>query len=526
MSFRVVCQCGQSLTASDEMAGKQVRCPMCEQKLRLPAVELVNDGPRAPSAMLGLISIGAVGLLVVGVVIGIVISNSGKEPESKPTPVAVIKPKPKPEPPKKPVDTLPPKTETVPPPSHKLPDLKPVSPTPPSTPPKKEVTTPPSTTPPKKVEPTPPVRPASKPNEIPTVLIHRAESFDKGNALRVYLKGRDPDGDGVTFEYRLHRNGDWKDSKDGEIVVPKKIPGGMPTLEARSVDTQGGRSRPLIREWPELIRLQWRRPQSGDTFFQQITVQQQPTFAIQGMNIPSQFRYTILSKFEILKVGQQQDLAVQMKVVGAKLLQADKLSAGMLQAPIRNLPGTTFLIGLNAQRKIITFKGNVAAPRMMNRNFLQGGGFQMASLLDEDGWKEIIQSTFFLPTEPLHLNATWAEKMTHSWGALGMWGGQAMYRAGQEKNNVHPIAYQLQLGYFPPRRGRQAFPLPLLGSKFQIRQATGGILFDVQKGRVTRIEERFHVQGVLSFQLLGQATPVNVDEKQLFLVQIFDKNPE
>src|SRR5262245_22757050 len=37
MPIKVTCQCGQSFNAKDELAGKAVKCPKCQQPLRIPA---------------------------------------------------------------------------------------------------------------------------------------------------------------------------------------------------------------------------------------------------------------------------------------------------------------------------------------------------------------------------------------------------------------------------------------------------------------------------------------------------------
>jgi ssDNA-binding Zn-finger/Zn-ribbon topoisomerase 1 len=37
MPIKVTCQCGKSFTAKDELAGKAVKCPNCQQPLRIPA---------------------------------------------------------------------------------------------------------------------------------------------------------------------------------------------------------------------------------------------------------------------------------------------------------------------------------------------------------------------------------------------------------------------------------------------------------------------------------------------------------
>jgi len=37
MPIKVTCQCGQSFNAKDELAGKAVKCPKCQQPLRIPS---------------------------------------------------------------------------------------------------------------------------------------------------------------------------------------------------------------------------------------------------------------------------------------------------------------------------------------------------------------------------------------------------------------------------------------------------------------------------------------------------------
>ena len=48
MPIKVTCQCGQSFNAKDELAGKAVKCPKCQQPLRIPAA--ANPAAKAPAA--------------------------------------------------------------------------------------------------------------------------------------------------------------------------------------------------------------------------------------------------------------------------------------------------------------------------------------------------------------------------------------------------------------------------------------------------------------------------------------------
>jgi hypothetical protein len=47
MPIKVTCQCGKSFAAKDELAGKAVKCPNCQQPLRIPAAGLAAPLPSA-----------------------------------------------------------------------------------------------------------------------------------------------------------------------------------------------------------------------------------------------------------------------------------------------------------------------------------------------------------------------------------------------------------------------------------------------------------------------------------------------
>ena len=54
-------------------------------------------------------------------------------------------------------------------------------------------------------------------------------------------------------------------------------------------------------------------------------------------------------------------------------------------------------------------------------------GFMVTSVMDEDGWKEMAQLSFFVPEEQTSGSQTWVRKMTHDFGPLGSWAGETHY---------------------------------------------------------------------------------------------------
>jgi hypothetical protein len=269
----------------------------------------------------------------------------------------------------------------------------------------------------------------------------------------------------------------------------------------------------------EPVKLVWNL-KADEVFFQELLVTQKPTFTVQGLQVAAFLQYRIVSRFTVKKRNDDGSLIVEQKIESARLLQADDLSRPRAEPEVAKMPGTIYTLTFSPKMDVTKFEGGPGAAKGMQ---LAGGlGFQMASLLDRDGWKELNQSTFFQMNEPLKANARWSKPLTHNWGALGSWNGQTHYQyAGQEKD-LHKITYGLQLAYKAPKAGAAGL-MAVNGANFQAPVAGGYLVFDAAKGRVIAAEERFRVKGFINVNLLGQNTGVEIDEDQHFAIRIHEK---
>jgi hypothetical protein len=216
-------------------------------------------------------------------------------------------------------------------------------------------------------------------------------------------------------------------------------------------------------------------------------------------------------------------LVVTQRVEDARLVQADNLTQGALGDAVAKLPGTTFKMELNDRMEVTSFEGENPPPRIVAGK--QGAGFLMVSLMDEDGWKELAQITFFQPEGPIRKGDQWSRPMSHSWGPLGEWKGRIAFQYGGQRQQLHAMPYVLQLRHHPAAGKDAAFPLPLGDPAFVIRQAGGVIHFDAQQGRVAAAEELFHVTGKFDIALLGQNTTLELEERQEFAIRVHSQNP-
>jgi hypothetical protein len=269
------------------------------------------------------------------------------------------------------------------------------------------------------------------------------------------------------------------------------------------------------------LALVWRLSQ-GDTFDQELTVGQKSNLVVQGLPAATSLRYRVWSRFTVQKADADGSLLVGQKVERAELLQADTLTQSVLGDAVGRLPGTEFRMKLNPDREVIDFRGEGGRPQVGGVQLPAGQGLYMASLLDRDGWKELAQATFFQRDRPLTRDARWSKPMTHHWGPLGTWAGQIDYANAGPDGAGHKITYVMRLAYKAPAPGGLVLGLPVQGAKFQAQEAVGTLHFDATRGRVRAAEERFHVRGVLHLQILGQNTPLEIDEEQTFQIRIID----
>jgi hypothetical protein len=237
-------------------------------------------------------------------------------------------------------------------------------------------------------------------------------------------------------------------------------------------------------------------------------------------------QYRVLSSLAIRRAGADGTLSVAQRVEQAEVVKADPLTQSIVGELLGKLVGTTFEMVVQPDGRVTDFRGAKGRIRAAaDSNPLSGQSFLMASIIDPDGWREIAELTFFRPPTPSEDSQAWQRTITHSWGPLGSWSGKVAYaRAGQE-GATDRFRYTYKLAYQAPKSGASELPFQIARADFRHREAGGTIAFDSAKGRVTRAEEHFSVQGNLTIGLLGQETPVGLDETQDFRIRILPQRP-
>lgn len=255
---------------------------------------------------------------------------------------------------------------------------------------------------------------------------------------------------------------------------------------------------------------------------QELTVSQKSRYRIQGVESQADLEYGVLSR---LAVRHRADggLFVEQKVQAASLIQADALTKAVLSDLLKKLQGARWEMDFNAQGEVIRFQGGNDRVQAAAAHDQPGAlTFLLASLVDQDGWKELGQWSFFRPPTPLRAGAKWQRPMTHRWGTLGQWTGRVGFTYAGSQGGLQRFPFAFKLTYAPPKAPDRGLPFAISNPSFKHLEAGGTIWFDAKKQRVSHVEERFHVQGELWLSLLGQSIPVHLDEDQRFRLRLLD----
>lgn len=468
MPIIFTCDCGRVLQVAEVIPGRKARCPHCGRRSAIPREgDPLSGGPatsRAWISMLGVV------VFLVGVVVGLAVllrlGFSGHDASSANDAVALNR-----VPPEQPPQPATPSELEQPKDRGLLADAA-----------------------------------SRKPEEQASRSEHATESTPAPSTL---LEAKRPDPGGQSPLEALQP----REEPNKAIPIEDK-PVGSPNAPA---DPQRGVG--MVPERPAAPRLLWSLP-AKRTFIQEVVVSQSSASLAPGLDVPMRttIRYTVVSRLTVEKEEEDGTVVVAQQVESARLVEADDLVRPLLAPAVRDLRGITFTITLNAQRQVVDLEGEFSSARTAN---LGGGGFAHVSLLDRDGWKELHQATFFQPNRHVQPGDRWSMPTTHSWGALGTWKGWTHYGYAGRQGRLHRFDYRFELAH---ASGAAALG-PIAHAAFRHQPSGGTIWFDPERGRVSAVEERFHVQGRIRVNFLGQVVPVDLEEVQQFRVTIHDREP-
>ena len=211
---------------------------------------------------------------------------------------------------------------------------------------------------------------------------------------------------------------------------------------------------------------------------------------------------------------------------GAELTRGEsRLTKSIIGELLEKLVGSSMWITVDGDGRVVGLdgarRGRIRAAA--GNDPLGNRSLWMASVIDPDGWKKSPSSRSSARRRARRArNGTlpWC-----SWGPLGSWSGRAAYAHRGREGGLDRIDYALELKYQRPKAAAAGLPFDILLRRFPPPEGRRNDRVRRRQGRVVRAEERFPVKGSLTIGLLGQETPLELDESQHFLVRILDEKP-
>ncbi len=286
---------------------------------------------------------------------------------------------------------------------------------------------------------------------------------------------------------------------------------------------------PVRRPRPAAHQLPAQRARAGARpaeLFQLLTMQRQTALRVMGQEIPQQLDYEILSQLDLQPPDEDGSFRVTQRVLTTRLLSAASLSQGQYEKSLNDLVGKSFTFRLNHQCEVISMEGYEPERTAAPVEALGGTGFQLTSIMDRDGWKEMIQLSFLEPARHIAPGQPWTRQMGHDYSPLGTLSGTTTFR--QDADRGPPLlyfTYTHDMKFTPAATASSALPLPVSDVTCTPLEARGRFVYDPAKRHVTEVDEQFHVQTSLSAELMGRSAKLELDERQQLTIRLSTQNP-
>ena len=246
--------------------------------------------------------------------------------------------------------------------------------------------------------------------------------------------------------------------------------------------------------------------------------------AILGVVSAQEVHYQMLSELKVGDPDAEGVRTVGQSVLDTRLVKADELSRAQFEESLKKIKGWQFSYTLSKDGEVLKMvAGPADAPMAAKVEPMGGKGFLVTSVMDEAGWKELAQISFYVPDEQASGNKRHLRQMSHDFGPLGSFIGETSFLRKGTQQGLLRIDYAHKLTYRGPGKDAPAGGLPfaIKGAELRPEIAGGSIWYDPKAKRVRQAEDHFRVKGEIATDLAG----VQIEEEQAMTVKLTDVNP-
>jgi hypothetical protein len=287
----------------------------------------------------------------------------------------------------------------------------------------------------------------------------------------------------------------------------------------------------------------------GKTFYQKMYTETDQTMTVNNNKVKQNQKQTFYFSWKVDSVEgdtvtlTQEILGVVMNIdIGGSPISYDSTAtaAGAAAANAQNPLSAFFKELIGAKFKVVVDKKTMKVTKIEGRkeflDKLVAANAQMKPLLEqilsEKALIEMAEPTFaVLPTEPKAPGESWTRKTTLDMGPIGTYNNEYKYtfEGKDDKTKQDKIKVETTLTYVPPgdqAAGVGGLPFKIKSATLKSSDAKGMILFDEAKGRVASSDLSLELKGDLQIEIGGQATKVDLEQKQTTKVESTDEMPE
>ena len=286
--------------------------------------------------------------------------------------------------------------------------------------------------------------------------------------------------------------------------------------------------------------LKWKF-EKGKTFYQELTTDTKQEMDVMGMKINQNQKQTFYLSWTPEAQGTDKNWTIKQKIEGVKMdiqiggnaitydSTKDQAAANPLADFFKALVGAEFKLTVTPEMKVIKIEGRDEFIKK-----LQQANPQMETLLkqilSDDALKQMSDPAFgVVPNKAVKKGDSWERKSSLNMGPIGSYDSTYKYtdegRDEKDKNLVK-IKVDTTLKYVPPAAGAAgSLPFRIVSAKLDSKDATGTVLFDTAKGRVSSSTMSLKLDGSLDIDISGMQSQVKLTQTQNTTVKTTDENP-